>query len=198
MVTQKIQDIQNEYESVKGLYEKKKEEHELVERELRKLQERYREALQTEYQLNTAKEHLEASLRVAQEELQKYNDFTEGQASQWKKERGDLSAKVQELMAENERTRAEAARQVQNMKGKYSEYKSKLKKANQSIQTLTARVAKYELEAAAEREDRYAAAKENMRRGANEGGINFQMLENDPLNNEISKLLEGARAEGNI
>ena len=45
MVTQKIQDIQNEYESVKGLYEKKKEEHELVERELRKLQERYREAL---------------------------------------------------------------------------------------------------------------------------------------------------------
>ena len=56
------------------MYEKKNEEHEIIEKELRKLQEKYRESLQTEYSLNTAKDHLEASLRLAQEEVQRFNE----------------------------------------------------------------------------------------------------------------------------
>jgi len=42
---------------------------------------------------------------------------------------------------------------VQHYKQKYSEYKDKMRKANQNIGTLTARIAKYDIEMVAERED---------------------------------------------
>ena len=48
--------------------------------------------------------------------------------------------------------RYDSGEQIENYKHKYNEYKGKLKKANLSIQTLTTRVAKYELAMAAERE----------------------------------------------
>ena len=72
------------------MYEKKNEEHEIIEKELRKLQDKYREALQNEYSLNTAKDHLEASLRLVQEEAQQFNEQYEEKVMQWKKERSDL------------------------------------------------------------------------------------------------------------
>jgi hypothetical protein len=42
---------------------------------------------------------------------------------------------------------------VQHYKNKYTEYKDKMRKANQNIGTLTARIAKYDIEMVAERED---------------------------------------------
>ena len=56
------------------MYEKKHEEHEIVEKELRKLQDKYREAMQNEYSLSVAKDHLEQSLKVAQEEVGRFNE----------------------------------------------------------------------------------------------------------------------------
>jgi hypothetical protein len=42
-------------------------------------------------------------------------------------------------------------RQISHFKNKYSEYKIKLRKANSNIATLTARIAKYDIELSAER-----------------------------------------------
>jgi hypothetical protein len=63
----------------------------------------------------------------------------------WKKERGELHGRIQELIGSNEKLKHDANKYTTTYKGKYQDYKSKLKKANASIQTLAARVAKYEL-----------------------------------------------------
>ena len=49
--------------------EQKSDEYELMEREYKKLQEKHRETLNNEYALQTAKEHLEASMRMMQEDV---------------------------------------------------------------------------------------------------------------------------------
>jgi hypothetical protein len=48
--------------------------------------------------------------------------------------------------------RYDGQEQIENYKVKYNDYKAKLKKANASINTLTTRLAKQELQIAAERE----------------------------------------------
>ena len=110
-----------------------------------------------------AKSQLEEDLKVQTNEMQKFQFEYEDQVQTWKKEKSELQTRVHELVAQMERLKFEAADQVDSYKHKYSEYKQKLKKANHSIQTLTSRVAKYELALAAEREidgqDRMAALK---------------------------------------
>lgn len=64
----------------------------------------------------------------------------------WKKERSDLHTKIQELIASNEKYKHDVGKSVTVYKSKYQDYKNKLKKANSNIQTLAARVAKYELQ----------------------------------------------------
>jgi hypothetical protein len=61
--------------------------------------------------------------------------------------------RCQELTQNFERLKIESVRQISHFKNKYSEYKVKLRKANSNIATLTARIAKYDIELAAERED---------------------------------------------
>ena len=75
----------------------------------------------------------------------------------WKKERSDLQNKVHELIGGNERYRLETGKKLNEYAGKYTDYKNKLRKANSNIQTLAARVAKYELQLAAEKDDRMSA-----------------------------------------
>jgi hypothetical protein len=49
-----------------------------MEREYKKLQDKHRETLNNEYALQTAKEHLEASIRMMQEDVQRFNqDYEE-------------------------------------------------------------------------------------------------------------------------
>ena len=55
-------------------------------------------------------------------------------------------------MALSDKIKYESQEKIEGYKQKYSDYKTKLKKANISIQTLTKRLAKYELQMAAERE----------------------------------------------
>ena len=57
-------------------------------------------------------------------------------------------------MAQNERIKVESSRQLQSYKTKCSEYKTKLRKANQNISTLLTRLAKFDIAIQAEREDR--------------------------------------------
>lgn len=70
-----------------------------------------------------------------------------------RKERQDMIIRCQELTQNFERLKIESVRQISYFKNKYSEYKVKLRKANSNIATLTARIAKYDIELAAERED---------------------------------------------
>ena len=54
----------------------------------------------------------------------------------------DLAHRVHELAQQNERIKIDSARQLNHFKSKYTEYKHKLRKANQNIATLMARIAK--------------------------------------------------------
>ena len=67
--------------------EQKQDEFDLMEREYKKVQEKHRETLNNEYNLQTAKEHLEASMRVMQEDIQRLNGEYEENVYIWKKER---------------------------------------------------------------------------------------------------------------
>jgi antirestriction protein len=69
----------------------------MIEREYKKLQEKHRETLTNEYKLQTDKEHLEASVRVIQDDYQKVNSEFEESLFRWKKERSDLIQKINEF-----------------------------------------------------------------------------------------------------
>ena len=84
--------------------------------------------------------------------MQKFQFEYEDQVSIWKKEKSDLQQRVQELTAYGERIRFESQEQISNFKEKYNDYKTKLKKANANIQTLTTRIAKYELAIVADKQ----------------------------------------------
>jgi hypothetical protein len=96
--------------------------------------------------------------------------------------------RCRELEQYAERVKIESSRQVTHYKTKYSEYKSKMRKANQNIAVLMARVAKFDLELAAEKDD----VKHGGAINAPGGWVNDQLqdlLSNDGLNEEIRKLL---------
>ncbi len=75
---------------MKRRVEGKSTESEVIERELRKLQERHREAMAQVHQMNTAREHLEASVRIAQAEIQRERIEFEQQTNQKIKEMASL------------------------------------------------------------------------------------------------------------
>lgn len=62
---QKLQQLQSEYDTLRKTFEAKNDEFDMIEREYKKLQEKHREVLTSEYNLQTAKDHLEVSVRVA-------------------------------------------------------------------------------------------------------------------------------------
>ena len=61
--------MQADLDDLHSRLEQKSDEYELMEREYKKLQEKHRETLNSEYALQTAKEHLEASMRMMQEDV---------------------------------------------------------------------------------------------------------------------------------
>lgn len=85
------------------------------------------------------------SLAEAQEEIRRVQTHYENEIVLAKKERVELLSKVQELMAQNERLKLESSKQLSAYKSKYSEYKQKLRKANQNIATLLTRLAKFDI-----------------------------------------------------
>ncbi|CDW85959.1 UNKNOWN [Stylonychia lemnae] len=211
MAQMRVQDIQNEFESYRRQFEDRKYDQDLYENELRKLQDKHRECMQQIYQLKTDKEHLEKSLQLAQSEVNKFNDGFDAEIQMRNKERMDLQLKIQELITTNEKQKLENNRQIETYKSKYSQYKTKLKQANNSIHTLAERVAKYELQMVAERDGadiqsahalgsaRNIPSKINRRGQYSSQGMisddefNLNELQNDKMNEEIRKLLEENR-----
>lgn len=56
-----------------------------------------------------------------------------------------MQGRIQELAMLSDRLKIESSEQLENYKRKYLDYKNKVTRANASIQTLTTRLAKYEL-----------------------------------------------------
>ncbi len=93
-----------------------------------------------------------------------------------------------------DRFKIESSRQVTHYKTKYSEYKNKMRKANQNIAILMARIAKFDLEVAADKDVRGKQGVVSVGgvTAAPGGWVNDQLqdlLSNDGLNEEIRKLL---------
>lgn len=109
-------------------------------------------------------------------------------------ERQEMIKRCRELEQFADRVKIESSRQVTHYKTKYSEYKSKMRKANQNIAILMARIAKFDLEHAADRDEggKRGVAGAGGVVGAPSGWVNDQLqdlLSNDGLNEEIRKLL---------
>lgn len=107
-------------------------------------------------------------------------------------ERQEMAKRCRELEQFADRVKIESSRQVTHYKTKYSEYKSKMRKANQNIAILMARVAKFDLQFAAGREEEKHGANSVGVLNAPGGWVNDQLqdlLSNDGLNEEIRKLL---------
>ena len=68
---------------------------------------------------------------------------------QAKSERAELLTRCREFEQAVERVRLESQRQINHYRTKYTEYKNKMKKANQNIAVLMARIAKTDLHLAA-------------------------------------------------
>lgn len=84
----------------------------------------------------TARDHVEASLRLLEEEARGARSHYEEQAALFRKERADLQARVGELIKEAERGRGEREKQLSKYREKASSYKGRLRLALQNVQTL--------------------------------------------------------------
>ena len=67
---QKLQAQQMDMDELRGRLEAKVDEFEMLEKEYKKLQDKHRETMNSEYALQTAKEHLEASMLMMQQDVQ--------------------------------------------------------------------------------------------------------------------------------
>ena len=68
---QKLQAQQMDMDELRGRLEAKVDEFEMLEKEYKKLQDKHRETMNSEYALQTAKEHLEASMLMMQQDIQR-------------------------------------------------------------------------------------------------------------------------------
>ncbi len=68
---QKLQAQQMDMDELRGRLEAKVDEFEMLEKEYKKLQDKHRETMNSEYALQTAKEHLEASMLMMQQDVQR-------------------------------------------------------------------------------------------------------------------------------
>ncbi len=100
-------EIQAEYEDMRRRIESKHDDSDHYSRELAKLQDKHREVLAQLHTLQTAREHLEASLRLRDEQMQRIQQEKEEQAILFRKERAELQKQVQDVIGTEERQRVE-------------------------------------------------------------------------------------------
>lgn len=113
-----------------------------------------KESKSNEINLAGEKERAEQLIGDLQEQLGSVQYQGEMLEGQYGKEKQQLGSKISELISSNERIKLESNRQLVHFKTKYGEYKQKLRRANQNIATLLARVAKFDIQLTAEREER--------------------------------------------
>lgn len=102
--------------------------------------------MSSEGNLQTSKEQLEAQKRIKQEEGDNLKIEIQKRDAQYKLEKNEMSQKLQELLMHNEKVKDDCLKKVIVYKDKYVDYKNKVKSANQQINLLTQRVARFEIE----------------------------------------------------
>lgn len=116
----------------------------MLEKEYKKLQDKHRETMNNEYALQTAKEHLEASMLMMQQDIQRVQGDYEEKVMRFNRERSEFISKLAEVTKALDRTRDELI----SSKNKGRQYKEKLRLANQAIKTLSNKVMQYDSEKA--------------------------------------------------
>lgn len=139
-------ELLHQYEDAKKRLSSKQIEFDSLQKDYSKLQEISRQIQQSESNLQTNNGQLEAQKRIQAEEVEKIKSDQAKREVDWKNERADMNQKLQDLLMHNEKVKDECLKKVLVFKDKYTDYKQKVKRANQQITVLTQRVARYEME----------------------------------------------------
>ena len=131
----------------------------------------------------------------AQEEINRVTAHFENEIIIAKQERVELVSKIQELVAQNERLKVEGNKQLTSYKSKYSEYKQKLRRANQNISTLLTRLAKFDIQMQSEKDDKYGRQSDGQMQKYY-GGADDKL--DDDQDADVNMALAMAGAQGNL
>ncbi len=142
----KLNELQTNYEGVKNSYAKTFNQKEKTEDELTSLQSKYRNTLERVQELAVAKDHLELSLRMVEEEQQRLAE----EKAQWSTERGQLQQQISVLVRKMETLTKDSAEQIRKCIKKASEYKAKVRQGNLKLQQMTARLVRAQAAGGAE------------------------------------------------
>ena len=104
-----------------------KEENVSLARDFAKLQEKQRQLMSSESQLQTSKEQLAAQHRIDGDEQEKMKKLIEKAHGEFNVERTELNGKLQELLVYNEKQKDQYLKQVIVYREKYTDYKNKVK-----------------------------------------------------------------------
>lgn len=148
----KLKQLQTDHDNLQRSVALKQTHMQQIDGEYTTIQEKYQKTENEALVLQKQKEQLEESVKQQTAEMEKFQVEYEDQLAIWKKDKSEMQMRIQELGAYSEKLKFETQEQIETYKRKYADYKTKLKKANASIQTLTTRLAKYELQMVAERE----------------------------------------------
>ena len=111
-----LQQINDSYENeIRDLKKKlmiKQDQNELLEKEFAKLQDKLREVQNNEFNLSTQKEHHEATAKIQEDQIAKLTQRYQEDESQWKEDKMELTAKIQELYIQLDKVKREANSQV--------------------------------------------------------------------------------------
>lgn len=121
------------------------DQHEVVEKEYQKMQEKYRESQNAEFNLSTVKEQQDATLKIQEDQIAKMTARYQDDEKLWKNDKQELTKQIQDLYIQLDKAKREASTQIQQFKGKYNDYKLKVKQANSQINVLTQRLAQSEM-----------------------------------------------------
>lgn len=137
--------MENEVRDLKKKLVLKTDQYEVLEKEFAKLQDKYRDVQNNEFNLSTQKEHQEATVKIQEDQITKLTQRYQEDEAQWKEDKRELTAKIQDLYIGLDKTKRDANQQIQALQAKAGDYKNKVKQANSSINTLAQRLAMSEL-----------------------------------------------------
>lgn len=103
------------------------DQHEVLEKEYQKLQEKHREAQNVEFNLSTLKEQQDATVKIQEDQIAKLTQRYQEDEKQWKTDKQELTKQIQDLYIQLDKTKRESSTLVQQYKAKYNDYKMKVK-----------------------------------------------------------------------
>lgn len=139
-------ELSHNFEDASKRLASKQIDFESLTKDYAQLQGQHRNLMSSEGNLQTSKEQLEAQKRIKADEATKLKQEIEKAQALHTAEKNDMSQKLQDLLMHNEKVKDDCLKKVLVYKDKYTDYKNKVKAANQQINLLTQRVARFELE----------------------------------------------------